>query len=95
VKVKFSPLARDDLRSAVEYLAPRNPEAARDLKDQLLSTIDKLAGGEFEGPELRPRSGAVVRSWPVASYRIYYQRAAAMLRIVRIYHHARRPIAKR
>jgi plasmid stabilization system protein ParE len=95
VKIKFSPRARDDLRSAVEYLTAKNPDAARDLKDQLLSTIERLADGEFEGPELRLRSGAVVRSWPAAPYRIYYQRAAAMLRIVRIYHHARRPIAKR
>ena len=95
MKVRFSPRARQDLRSALEYLAASNPIAATELKDQLLSMIERLARGEFQGPEVQLRSGAVVRSWPVASFRIYYQRSAEALRVVRVYHHARRPIAKK
>jgi plasmid stabilization system protein ParE len=75
-------------------LLERNPTAAVELKEQLLATIDRLAEGEFEGPEVRLRSGRAVRSWPVTPYRIYYQRAAAELRVIRVYHQARRPIAK-
>jgi plasmid stabilization system protein ParE len=81
VKIRFSPRARDHIRSAVEHLPARNPVAARELKDQILSTIERLAGGEFEGPELRLLSGAVVRSWPVLPHRIYYQRSAGILRM--------------
>ena len=95
MKVRFSPRARDDFRSAVEYLAVRNRTAAAELRDQLLSTIDKLAAGEFRGPEMKLRSGATVRSWPVVPYRIYYQLSADQLRVVRVYHQARRPIARR
>jgi plasmid stabilization system protein ParE len=95
LKVRFSLRARRDLRSAVEYLAARNPNAAGELADQLLSTIEKLAQGEFQGTEVQLRSGATVRSWPVVSYRIYYRRSAEALQVVRVYHQARRPIAKR
>lgn len=95
MKIRFSPRARDDLRSAVEYLAGRNPAAAAELKDQLLLTIQRLAEGEFQGAEVQLRSGAIVRSWPVVPYRIYYQRSTEVLRIVRVYHQARRPIARK
>jgi plasmid stabilization system protein ParE len=93
VKIRFSPRARDDRRSAVEYLTGRNPGAAAELRDQLLLTIQRLADGEFQGPEVQLRSGAIVRSWPVVPYRIYYQRSTDLLRIVRVYHQAREPIA--
>jgi plasmid stabilization system protein ParE len=95
LKIRFSPRARDDLRSAVEYVAARNTIAAAELRDHLLATIESLARGEFEGAEVRLRSGAAVRSWPAVAYRIYYQRSAGTLRVVRVYHQARRPIAKK
>jgi len=95
LKVRFSPRARHDLQSAVEYVAAQNPTAAAELTEQLLSTIEKLAQGEFQGTEVRLRSGAVVRTWPVVPYRIYYRRSDEALEVVRVYHQARRPIAKR
>jgi plasmid stabilization system protein ParE len=76
-------------------LLGRNPAAAGALKDQLIGTIEQLARGDFDGPEVQLRSGRSVRSWPVPPYRIYYQRTADMLRVVRIYHQARRPIVRR
>jgi plasmid stabilization system protein ParE len=94
VRVRLSPRAQDDLRSAVGYLLEKNPAAAIELKERLLATIDRLAHGEFEGPEVQLRSGRSVRSWPVTPYRIYYQRTADELRVLRVYHQARRPIAK-
>jgi len=60
------------------------------------STINFSAGQvrakEFDGPVPRLRSGALVRSWAVAPFRIYYQRQPDELLIVRVYHQARRPI---
>jgi hypothetical protein len=67
LRVRFSPRAHHDLRSAIEYVAARNPTAAAELTDQFLSTIEKLAQGEFQGIEVQLRSGAVVSSWDVIS----------------------------
>jgi plasmid stabilization system protein ParE len=94
LRVRLSPRAHDDLRSAVGYLLEKNPAAAVELKEYLLATMERLAHGEFEGPEVRLRSGRSVRSWPVTPYRIYYQRYADELRVLRVYHQARRPIVK-
>jgi plasmid stabilization system protein ParE len=94
LKVIFAPEAERDLLSAVEFLAGRNPAAAARLSAHVADIIGRLAEGDFEGPEQRLRSGAIVKSWPVSPYRIYYQRDEDALRIVRIYHQARRPIAR-
>jgi plasmid stabilization system protein ParE len=53
-----------------------------------------LADRAFEGPASRLRSGAIVRSWSVPPFRIYYQRHPVELLIVRVYHQKRRPIAR-
>ena len=56
--------------------------------------LEHLADREFEGPASRLRSGAVVRSWGVPPFRIYYQRHPDELLILRVYHQARRPITR-
>jgi plasmid stabilization system protein ParE len=94
LRVRLSLRAQNDLRSAVGYLLERNPVAAVELKGQFLATIDRLGQGLFEGPEVQLRSGRSVRSWPVPPYRIYYQRTADELRVIRVYHQARWPIAR-
>jgi len=61
---------------------------------QIAQCIERLAAQEFDGPISRLRSGALVRSWAVAPFRIYYQRHPDELLIVRVYHQSRRPIAR-
>jgi plasmid stabilization system protein ParE len=78
----------------VEYIAKDNPRAASSLADRVFALVDRLAAGEFDGPEHRLSNGQLVRSWPVPPLRVYYQRLAKELRVLRIYHHARRPIAR-
>jgi plasmid stabilization system protein ParE len=95
LKFTLAPQARQDLHSAVSYLLDRNPSAAAALKNHLIGTIEQLARGDFDGPEIQLRSGRWVRSWPVPPYRIYYQRTADALRVLRVYHQARRPIVRR
>jgi plasmid stabilization system protein ParE len=53
-----------------------------------------LADREFEGTLSRLRSGAVVRSWGVPPFRIYYQRQPDELLIVRVHHQARKPMVR-
>lgn len=74
MSVSFSPEAEIDFANAIEYLAERNRVAATELGRRIFVVLDKLARGDFEGPEITLRAGDVVRSWPVPPLRIYYQR---------------------
>jgi len=94
LKVIFAPEAEQDLLAALEFLGSRNPAVAAQLYRNVTELVRRLAEGDFEGPQRRLRSGAIVRSWPVSPYRIYYQRGENMLLVVRIYHQARRPITR-
>jgi plasmid stabilization system protein ParE len=63
-----------DIVEALTYLNERNPTAAAQLDADIARCVERLADREFEGPVSRLRSGAVVRSWGVPPFRIYYQR---------------------
>ncbi len=78
----------------MEFIAKDNPMAAAHLAERVFALVDRLAAGDFEGPEQRLYSGQIVRSWPVPPLRVYYQRLANELRVLRIYHHARRPMTR-
>ncbi|MCI0574055.1 MAG: type II toxin-antitoxin system RelE/ParE family toxin [Myxococcaceae bacterium] len=95
MKVVFAPEAEADLLAALAFLAKRNPVAAARLAARVLTTVGRLADGEFDGPEQLLASGERVRSWPVPPWRIYYQRQADALLVLRVYHHARRPMVRR
>lgn len=92
--IYFSPEAEDDFAALIGYLAERNPTAAAGLGQRIFSMIDKLARGDFEGPEQILATQEVVRSWPVPPVRIYYQRRADAFWILRIPHQARSPLVR-
>lgn len=94
MKIEFSAEADEDLAAAAAYLVDRNFPAALNLVDGVLTTIARLADAEFEGPEFTLRSGRRVRGWPVPPYRVFYQRAADVLFVVRIHDQRRRPITR-
>jgi plasmid stabilization system protein ParE len=94
VKVNYTEEAIADIVEAISYLNQRNPTAAANLDAEIEQCIERLAAQEFEGPASRLRSGAVVRSWAIPPFRIYYQRHTDELLIVRVYHQTRRPIAR-
>lgn len=94
MKVTYTEEAVADIVDAIGYLNERSPTAAAKLNAGIAECIERLAGREFEGPASRLRSGALVRSWSVPPFRIYYQRPADELLIVRVYHQRRRPIAR-
>ena len=72
--VNYTEEAIADIVDAITYLNERNPTAAATLDADISRCIERLAGGEFDGPLSRLRSGALVRSWGVPPFRIYYQR---------------------
>jgi plasmid stabilization system protein ParE len=92
--IEYTPEARHDLVDAIDRIHRENPSAAAHLADRLLSRIERLAAGDFEGVELALTTGEHVRSWPVPPYRIYYRREPDRLLVVRVYHQAREPIAR-
>ena len=94
MNVNYTEEAIADIVEAISYLNQRNPTAAANLAAEIDQCIERLAAQEFEGPVSRLRSGAVVRSWAVPPFRIYYQRHTDELLIVRVYHQTRRPIAR-
>jgi plasmid stabilization system protein ParE len=95
LKVTYTEEALADLVDALSFLRQRSPSAAVKLDRQIAECIASLAAKEVEGPTSRLRSGALVRSWPVSRFRIYYQRHPGELVVVRIYHQSRRPITRR
>ena len=94
MKVTYTEEAVADIVEAITYLNERNPSAAANLDADIARCIERLADREFEGPVSRLRSGAVVRSWAVPPFRIYYQRHPGELLVLRVYHQARRPITR-
>ena len=95
MRIEFAPEAVDDLAGAIEYLQERNPGAAVVTAGLVFDAIDKLAAGEFEGPERRlRRTGERVRSWPVPPYRIYYRREPDVFLVLRVHHGRRNPISR-
>ena len=94
MKVTYTEEAVADIVEAITYLNERNPTAAESLDADIARCIERLADREFEGPVSRLRSGAVVRSWGLPPFRIYYQRHPEELLIVRVYHQTRRPITR-
>jgi plasmid stabilization system protein ParE len=71
----------------------RNPEVAARFSEGVLAAIDMLASTPVDGPVYRLATGEECRSWPVPPVRLFYSRAGDTLTVLRIYHHARTPIA--
>lgn len=94
MKVTYTEEAIADIVDAISYLHERNPTAAAKVDADIARCIERLADREFEGPVSRLHSGAVVRSWGIPPFRIYYQRHPDELLILRIYHQKRRPMAR-
>jgi plasmid stabilization system protein ParE len=94
LKVTYTEEAVADIVEAIAYLNERNPTAAARLDADIAGCIERFADRDFEGPVSRLLSGAVVRSWGVRPFRIYYQRHPDELLILRVYHQKRQPITR-
>lgn len=91
---KFTRQAEADLDGLTEYTREHaGLETADRVNTRLLSIVEALARGDFMGPlaKMRSRSRPVYR-WPVPPYWIYYDYVHGVLRVLRIYHGARRPL---
>ena len=92
MNVRYTSAALEDLRAALVYLHARNPQAAAKLGDHLEEVIENLAVGWLDGAEETLADGQRVRSWAVPPLRVYYQRSADGLVVLRIYDQRRKPL---
>jgi plasmid stabilization system protein ParE len=88
---KLAKRAQADLSALVDFSLERfGTDTAVRFVDALERTLEALARGDFEGPELRIASRArPVRRWPLPPYWVYYERIGSEFRVLRIYHGAR------
>ena len=95
-RIELAAAARRDVDSQLDYLAERNPAAALALSGAIAATLAMLAQREprFDGPDARLTTGERCRRVFVHPVAIYYQRAPEVLTVLRVYHHAREPIAR-
>ena len=94
MRIRFAKQAAKDLEATAAFWKERWPGVPSTLVDDVIALAERLARGEFEGPEQRLKSGLMVRSWPLPPYRLFYRRREGVLEVMRIYHQARRPITR-
>ncbi|HEU4410908.1 MAG TPA: type II toxin-antitoxin system RelE/ParE family toxin [Polyangiaceae bacterium] len=92
--VLFSPEAELDLATTLEHLAERNTDAAEALRLDVFRQLSLLDEGAVDGALTTLRSGRRVRRWLVYPLWVYYRRQGSVLEVVRVYHHARRPLER-
>lgn len=95
-RVELAPLARADLDDLVEHVEARNPVAARAMLARVAASLATLAAPSprTDGPAVTLRTGESCRRHFVYPVAIYYRRTPGVVEVVRIYHHAREPIAR-
>ena len=95
-RVDIAPEARVDLDEQLTFIADRNPRAARQLAAEIDAAFELLAAPvpHLEGPPVTLRSGVSCRRHLVHPVVIYYRRMPGVLDVLRVYHHAREPIAR-
>jgi len=86
--IRLSHLANTDLDGIRDYIAHHNPRAANKVLDELLETLELLAGQ----PELGQRRDDLdqsIRAFVVRPYVIFYELSAGGIHVARIVHGAR------
>src|SRR5262245_61278810 len=81
--------AKSDIREITSYIRERNPTAARTVRQELQSTMRRLA--DFPGMgHVRPEFGEDdVRVWALYSYLIIYRACQKLLEVLRVVQGAR------
>jgi toxin ParE1/3/4 len=87
-RCRFSPEAENDLDQLSNFIAERDPGAARRLINKLETNCWLLAGMPGMG-RARPELRHDVRSFPVGPFVIFYRQIAGGIEIVRVVRGAR------
>ncbi len=82
-------LAKSDIMRIVDYIRPRSPRAARQVRDELREAMRRLADFPGIGHLRADVTDEPVRFWAVHSYLIVYRPETRPLQVVRVLHGAR------
>ena len=90
-KLVWTPLARDDLREIVSYIARDNPGAALRVGKRILSSVEPLKNMPRMGRKVPERQDETIREIVRGNYRIIYRvrEDQQAIEIWRIWHGAR------
>jgi plasmid stabilization system protein ParE len=90
-KVVWTPLARDDLREIVTYIARDNPEAALRVGEGILGSVEPLGAMPGMGRMVPERRDERIREIVRGNYRIVYRvrEDSRTVEIWRVWHGAR------
>jgi toxin ParE1/3/4 len=87
-RLQFSPAAESDLAATWDYLAARNPAAARAVLLAIRNRCRVLAEHPFAGRP-RPELDSELRSYAAGDYLIFYAATEEEVTIIRVLHGAR------
>ena len=90
-KLVWTPLARDDLRRIVSYVARDNPGAATRVGEGILSSVEPLQSMPRMGRMVPERQDETIRETIRGNYRIIYRlrEEGNVIEIWRVWHGAR------
>ena len=85
----LTPAAREDLVEIFEYISKDSPDAARRVRKEFRSAMQKLARMPDMGHVRRDLTSESFRFWSVYSYLVIYRAEARPIQILRVIHGAR------
>lgn len=94
MKAVWNQRALEEFERAIRHLHEHNPDAAVKVADAVLAAVDLLLDGRFDGPPVELTDGRCVLHWWVHPFHVLYIRHEGAIRILRVYHHSRRPLWK-
>lgn len=86
--IRLKPIALQDLKGIVRYIAAENPTAARKFRNEIYEKLDFLAENPCIAPE-RPDLAANLRYLPYRNYLICYLPEDDGIVVIRVLHGAR------
>jgi plasmid stabilization system protein ParE len=87
-KFRLSPEAANDIDEIWRFIADKNIQAAKRVRQELLKACRMLAANPRLGHQRADLTSKSVRFWPVYSYVIIYRDDSRPLKVVRVLHGA-------
>lgn len=90
-KIVWTDPALDDLQKIVSYIARDNPEASRDIGEEILRHVELLGSFPWIGPPYPRGSSGSTREIVCGKYRIFYRikESPKQVEVLTIWHGAR------
>ena len=88
-RFELTDLAKSDITGIINFIRPRSPQAARQVRDELREAMRRLADFPGIGHLRADVTDEPLRFWAVHSYLIVYRPETRPLQVIRVLHGAR------